>query len=104
MGILKSIAKLFSPPPRSPGGSAWVSVKCNRCGEVIRCRINLYNDLSIQYGAEETDITYYCRKVVIGEEHCFQKVELELTFDKNRKLIENEVTGGKFVEISYRGS
>lgn len=101
MDILKSIANFFTPQPRSTGSTAWVSVQCPRCGEIIRCRINLYNDLSIQYGADEKDITYFCRKIVVGEQQCFQKIELELTFDKNRKLSEQKVMGGKFVEISY---
>lgn len=100
MDILKSLKNLFAPQPRSAGNWAWVNVKCNRCGEEIRCRINLYNDLSIQYGANETDVTYYCRKVVVGEQKCFQKVELELSFDKDRKLIENKVIGGKFLDYS----
>ncbi len=100
MNILKSISN-FLNPPRSVGSMAWVSVECSRCGEIIRCRLNLYNDLSIQYGEGDNDVTYYCRKVVMGEEKCFQKVELELTFDKNRKLTEKKITGGKFVEITY---
>ncbi len=100
MNILKSIANFLSPP-RPISNVAWVNVQCNRCGETLQCRINLNNDLSVQYGADETDITYYCRKMVIGEQKCFQKVELELTFDKNKKLTDNKVSGGKFIEVSY---
>ncbi len=102
MNILKSIAN-FLAPPRSVGRVGWVSVQCGRCGETIRCRINLYNDLSGEPGANDADITYFCRKVVVGEQRCFQKIEVELSFDKNRKLTESKVIGGKFLEISYEG-
>ena len=101
MNILKSIKNFFAPPARSVGSIAWVSVECGRCGETLRCRVNLYNDPSIQYGADESDVTYFLRKVVVGEQHCYQKVELELTFDKSRRLTEHKVVGGKFLEISY---
>ena len=75
----------------------WVSVKCNRCGEVIQSRINLYNDLSLEYG-EDGGTSYICRKLLIGEGRCFQRVEIELTFDDKRNLVNHTVTGGVFVE------
>ncbi len=101
MNILKSLKNFFAPTPRSMGSVAWVSVECSRCGETLRCRVNLYNDPSVQYGAGEGDVTYFLRKVVVGEQKCYQKVEMELTFDKNRRLTEKKVTGGKFLEITY---
>jgi hypothetical protein len=34
---------------------------------------------------------------LIGEGHCFQRVEVELTFDGTRRLIHREISGGQFV-------
>jgi hypothetical protein len=34
----------------------------------------------------------------MGEGLCFQRVEVNLTFDVNRKLINREISGGKFVD------
>jgi len=95
MGIFKRIADLFSP---SGGGeSAYTyKVQCNRCGEVIEARVDLRNDLSAQY--EDGDTYYYTRKVVMGEGRCFQRIEVEMTFDEKRHLRDRQIQGGKFVE------
>jgi hypothetical protein len=96
MGIFKKLSSLVNPTPKADRFGYWIAVRCNRCGEVIRTRVNLANDLSLN--EEDGKTTYYCRKVLIGEKGCFQRVEVELTFDDQRKLIGHEVTGGKFIE------
>jgi hypothetical protein len=34
----------------------------------------------------------------MGDQLCFQKIEVELTFDQNRNVIDRQIKGGKFVE------
>ncbi len=97
MGFFKKLGKLFNPRMDSDQWVQWVSVKCNRCGELIRSRIDLRNDLSINYG-EDGSPTYFARKLLIGEGHCFQRIEVELTFDKDRKLMDRQISGGKFAD------
>ena len=77
-----------------------MAVRCNRCGEVLPVRVDMRNDLSIQYDQEGGQTTYTCRKLVSGDGSnlCFQKMEIVLKFDENRRLINREVTGGTFVE------
>jgi phage terminase large subunit GpA-like protein len=100
MSFFKKLTSMFSAPTRSDTDSYWIYVRCNRCGETIRARVNLYNDLSPNY--EEGETTYFCRKVLIGESHCFQRIEVSLTFDQNRKVIDQQATGGKFItEAEY---
>ena len=96
MKFFKKLAQVFSPPPvETP--VYWIRARCNRCGEVIQTRVNLHNDLSLDY-AESGEASYVCRKLLIGEGHCFQRLEVELTFDANRKLTNRTITGGVFVE------
>ena len=97
MGFFKKLGKLFNPRMDSDQWVQWVSVKCNRCGEQIRSRIDLRNDLSINYG-EDGSPTYFTRKLLIGEGHCFQRIKVELTFDKDRKLMDRQISGGKFAD------
>ncbi len=78
--------------------SYWITVRCNRCKELIRTRVDLMNDLSIEYGESDNDTTYFCRKMIMGDGQCFQQIEVELTFDKNHKLINQTIKGGQFVE------
>lgn len=75
----------------------WVTAKCSRCGEIIQARIDLRNDLSIDYSDSGGEMYYICRKTLIGEQRCFQRIEVKLTFDKNRQLIDQDITGGDFV-------
>ena len=93
MNFLK---KVFSAPAGPTSTFFSFAVKCNRCGEVIEGRVNLYNDLSVEY--ESTGNIYSCRKVLMGNGKCFQQIEVELKFNEPRKLLEKHVTGGQFVE------
>ncbi len=100
MGLFKKLSSLFSGVGKADSDALWIAVKCKRCGEVTRARIDLRNDLSIEYGEAGGLPTYFCRKVLMGEGgHCFQRMEVELTFDANRNVVSREVSGGQFVEL-----
>ena len=94
MGFLK---KLFSSEPSRPEKHYYTfNVKCNRCGEIIEGRVDLSNDLSLDY--EDDQVVYFVRKGLIGNNRCFQQIEVEMKFNSSRELIEQGVQGGKFVE------
>ena len=98
MNFLKQLAGMFSPKPGVSGGDPglYYYVKCLRCGEVIRFRINPMNDLSLTDGGD-----YYVRKVIVGR-RCYNRIEAQLTYsagsNANRKLINSEVSGGELVD------
>lgn len=94
MSFLKN---LFSSTPAKREKRYYTfNVKCNRCGEVIEGRVDLENDLSLEY---EGDSTFYIvRKGIIGNNRCFQQIEVEMKFTSERTLIEQQAQGGKFVE------
>ena len=94
MGFLK---KLFSGTPTKRDKNYYTfNVKCTRCGEVIEGRVDLDNDLSLEY--EDDHSVYFVRKGLMGNNRCFQQIEVELKFDSSRQLIEQQVTGGTFIE------
>jgi hypothetical protein len=93
MNLLK---KLFGGSPAQSDQHVYTfSVKCKRCGEVITGRVDLNNDLSAEY--EEGGDVFFARKVLMGENKCFQRVEVELKFNSARQLLEQHATGGEFV-------
>lgn len=96
MDLFKKLTNLFSSSGKTDPDAYWIVTRCNRCGEVIRTRVSLSNDLSVEYEGDET--SYFCRKVLMGEGRCFQRVEVELTFDANRRLVNREISGGQFVD------
>jgi len=99
MSIISKFKELFSGTGKSDSEALWIAVKCNRCGEVTRARIDLRNDLSVEYGEAGSLPTFYCRKILLRESgRCFQRMEVELSFDANRNLVSREVSGGQFDE------
>jgi len=94
MGFLK---KLFSSTPVKPEKHYYTfQVKCNRCGEIIEGRVDLDNDLSVDY--EENREVYHAHKGLLGSGHCFQQVNVELKFSSTKAVIDQQIQGGTFVE------
>jgi len=89
--------KLFSGTPAKQDKNYYTfNVKCNRCGEIIEGRVDLDNDLSLEY--EDDRSVYFVRKGLMGNNRCFQQIEVKMKFTSTRELIEQEVKGGTFVE------
>jgi len=94
MGFLK---KLFSGEAAKPQKEYYIfKVKCNRCREVIEGRVDLANDLSIDY--EDDREVYNVRKVLMGENRCFQQIEVTIKFSSTKGVIDEQIQGGTFVE------
>ncbi len=92
MSFLK---KLFSDAPTKAQKRYYTfQVKCRRCGEIIEGRIDLDNDLSLEDGGN----SYIVRKGLVGNNRCFQQIEVEMTFTPSRSVIEKQIQGGTFVE------
>ena len=94
MGILQRLFGRLSAKPEKRYYT--FSVKCLRCREIIEGHVNLDNDLSVEY--EEGGDVYYARKTLMGENRCFQRMEVELKFTSGRDLLEQHITGGEFTQ------
>ncbi len=97
MGLIEKISRFFSSSSRGDEAAYWIYVRCDHCGEKLSTRVNLYNDLSVNY-SESDDCTYTCRKTIVGRQGCFQRIEVKLIFDRRRKLTDQEISGGAFIE------
>ena len=96
MGFLK---KFFGSLSAKPEKRFYVfHVTCNRCGEIIEGRIDLDNDLSLDYEGDKNN--YFVRKGLMGNNRCFQQIEVEMSFTPSRELIEQQATGGQFTDPS----
>lgn len=93
MNFLK---KLFAPRKPDTKDYYTFNVKCKRCGETIPGRIDLDNDLSVEY--EEGGDVFYARKVLMGDNKCFQRVEVNFKFNSERQMTEKDIVGGEFAE------
>jgi len=97
MSFLRRIASTLSPKGTEEGDALWVYVRCNKCGEAIKTRIDLSHDLTPSYSDEGRVTDYVLRKVLIGSQRCFEPIEVTLTFDSQRRVSSREITGGQFI-------
>ena len=99
MNILKRLSKILSSPPPRTDRALYLYVHCNKCGEKLRARVDIWNELTPEYDDKSDNAAaYYCRKVLVGEKLCYQPIELRLKFDKNHKLVEKTIIGGKYID------
>ena len=75
----------------------WVYVRCNACGEPIRVRINREHDLSAEYDeGSDAASSFHVHKEVVGQ-RCFRRIQVDLTFDGQRKVGDQQAQGGTFL-------
>ena len=92
MGFVDALKSLFIPEARDNDGY-WVYVRCHRCGETIKTRIDLRNSLSAR-----DEGGYVVNKTLMGSQNnCFQRIEVSLVFDDNRNLIDQTISFGEFI-------
>jgi hypothetical protein len=104
MSFLKKIASALSPKGAEEGEAFWVYVRCDKCGEAIKTRIDLRHDPTPKYSDEGRVTSYSLRKVLIGSRRCFEPIEVKLTFDPQRRVISREIAGGQFIsKEEYEG-
>ncbi len=97
MSFLKKLSAGLRGTPSAGSRELYpVTVRCRRCGETLSIAINLSNDLSQDY---ERDV-FYVRKLISGSgaNRCFQQIEVQLTFDAQKRLLEREISGGIFID------
>ena len=92
MSLLNSIKSLLSGGDVRKATGYWVYVRCRRCGEALKTRIDLYNDLS-----PRDEGGYVVNKTLVGDRRCFERIETTLIFDENRRLIGREIQRGDFI-------
>ena len=94
MGFFDSLKSLFggSSGGEQSDGVYWIYVRCRRCGEVIKTRLDLFNNLS-----PNDEGGYTASKTLVGNRLCFERIEVTLTFDENRRLINRDISRGDFI-------
>ncbi len=103
--LTEALERLFDTAEGEPlvcsARSFTVTVKCDRCGEVIPVRIDRDHELQTVHAAdaEEGDppLEYVLRKEIVGAD-CQNLIRFTLGFDCDHGLAESQIEGGEFVE------
>lgn len=98
------LRRLFGGGAKPAGDHALhLYVKCSRCGSAVHVRVDLYNDLSSDYG--DTDAEGYTLFKEIMDDRCFRLMRATIQFDARRNETSREVEGGTFIsEAEYEES
>jgi len=98
MNLLKRFASLLMGGGASNSDNRYLTVYAlsRRCNEPISGQVDLHNELS---KTDEGEYAYYTRKVLhtTGESRCFAQVEIEMHFNRDKKVVDHEVTGGRWL-------
>jgi hypothetical protein len=97
MSFLKKLSDLFNSQDDNDSSGYWIHVRCGKCGEFLKTRIDLEHDLTTLYG-ESGEIALFTRKTMVGSSGCFQRIEIELGFNQHRRLVNREISGGSFID------
>jgi len=108
--LAEALERLFDGSDGEPlvcsARSFTLTVRCDRCGEVIPVRIDRDHELQSVYAedADEGDhpIEYILRKELVGE-GCQNLLRFTLRFSCDHGLLESQITGGTFIEKRGRG-
>lgn len=82
--------RFFARQPADRG--LYIYARCRRCGAVVQSRIDVEHDLSQDFDTGG----YFVRKGLV-DARCFQRMEIELRFDRRRRLVSQRIQGGEFV-------
>ncbi len=97
MGLLDALKSIFAGGgSNGDRGALYLYVRCGRCGDVVRVRINTANDLQQEFGNGDGVTGYSLRKGVVDAK-CFRPIEVTMKFDGRRREIAREIEGGEFV-------
>lgn len=89
-------SRLFQKSPQQER-SFYYTVKCSKCGEEIRVRMDKMNEPSPEYDDRGRISHYIYRKDVLGQ-RCFNLIQVEFVFNSRFEIISSRVTGGKLIE------
>jgi hypothetical protein len=98
MNFLKRLANLFSGggAPTSDKRYLTIYALSRRCNEPVSGQVDLLNELS---KPDDEQYAYFTRKVLhtTGERRCFAQVEITVYFNQDKRVVEHEVEGGRWL-------
>jgi hypothetical protein len=91
MNLLDKLKLLFATPAKHDY-AMWLYVKCARCGAPLAVRVDLRNELSIDY-----DNSGYILHKEMMDSKCFTLMHARVRFDDRRNVVEQTIEKGTFI-------
>jgi hypothetical protein len=98
------LSRLFGRAAPAGGGNViWLYVRCERCGEKIRIRINRNTDAQPEYDENGRQTHYWLRKEILGSQ-CPALMYVEMQLDGAGRVIEQKAERCVVItEAEYNG-
>ena len=103
MGILDKLTSLFSGKGggstgsvESDGRAMYFYVRCDACGEKLRIRVDMYNELAQEFDDNEHISSYTLDKDIMGSK-CFRMMHMHIQFDKGKHIVEQTLDKGTLI-------
>lgn len=90
------LKQLFGGGSSGDDGGIYFYVRCDRCADRVRVRLNPGSDLQQDFGDDGGAEGYAVRKMVV-DQRCFRPIEVRMRFDSRRREVEREIEGGTFL-------
>ncbi|NTU81251.1 MAG: hypothetical protein HGA45_18020 [Chloroflexales bacterium] len=90
------LRRLFGGQSSPADNALHLYVRCGHCGAPVHVRVNLYNDLAVEFGDSEDVAGYHLRKEIM-DSRCFRLIYADLSFDRNRRELARSIEGGEFI-------
>ena len=88
--------KLFKKSSSTDQDILWLYIQCDHCGEKVTVRVNPRGDLVAESG--ETPSSCYTLHKEAMDDKCYRIIKIYIEFDANRRILKQEIQGGKFIE------
>lgn len=99
MGLLDGLLKRLGIGGAPTDRGIYYYVRCDKCGEKIRFRVDPRWDLAPSYDDGDEASSFTVTKHIVGQK-CFRPIEVTLTFDRNRKESSRSVSGGQLITVA----
>ena len=98
MGFWNRLRRLFAPGRAAANRYLDVYILNFRCNEPLATQIDLYNDPSP--ADEGAEAAFFVRKLLStsGLQRCFATNEIQIWLDRNRRVVNYEVEGGRWLD------
>lgn len=90
------IRRLFGSTPQADDHALHLYVRCGKCGSPLHVRIDMRNDLAVEYGDNDQPGGYHLVKEMM-DSRCFRLMRAKLTFDARKHELSRTIEGGTFI-------
>jgi len=89
--------KLFGLGQTNNARIIHIYARCKRCQSPVHVRLDVFNDLAVEYN-QRGDVSGYVVRKTLMDAKCFRVMPVEIWFDARRNETQRTIEGGEFID------